>query len=490
MSKRVKALFSMSIVSVIQIFFNMLRNKVTAVILGTFGIGVVSVINNYVSLITPIASLGMNNGIIKEISSETENKNKIIQVQSTAYVTAFLLSLFSLIAIALLSPLLAKTNLKSEQYYKFFIVLALTIPFTTFNTIGNANINGFREVGIIAKINIISSLVNLIVGVLLIYLFKINGAVYSILVLNIVNGAIVLYYLKKVLNKYSMSFKISLRQFKREVLIILIKFGSSSLVALFISNISMLLIRNIIIEELGMESNGIFQANWAIMNQYLGFLFSSIYVYFFPTLCQLKTNEERTNEMNKTLELLFFIMIPIFFSVITFNEVIINILYSEKFIIAAKILPIFLLGDFFKIICFVLGTVFPAINRLKEFIIFELVFNIAYVSIAFLLIRLNHNLFGIAFSYLLCYLVLSVAYTVFLNNKIKFRLDKSVIRQMSISLILLILIVFTSLINTVNLLFKFSILASFLLIWIYFTLDRDKIAFIKTKLKVFTRKLK
>ena len=483
MNKRVKAFFSMGTASIFQILLNIIRNKLTAVILGTYGIGILSIINSILGIAQPLSNLSINNGIVKKISEDENNKEELDKVITTAYITTFITSTLLVILMIIFSKQISIANFNDNKYYVFIIIIALSIPISTFNSIDVSIINGFRKINIIAKISISTCVINIFVSVFFIYNYNLNGAIYSIIIMTVISYIINFVALKKIFKVYNFKFRLSIKNFKIDILKTLTTFGMTSIFALLFTNISLLIIKGSITKKLGIEYNGIFQADWAIINQYVGIVFSSCAVYYFPSLCALKTNEEKINEMNKTLEMLLVACVPLFIGVLCFKDIVISTLYSSKFLMAADLLSMFIIGDYFKIIAWTLGYAFLPINKVKEFIIIDFCSNVLFTLLSIALINMFANLYGVAVAYVILNVVITFVYYFYLKVNMNFRFEyftkKNIVVSfitLSISYVLIVLLKFE---------FRYNLIICLILLFIWgkIIIDVEKINKIKCYLK-------
>ena len=479
MNKRVKAFFSMGTASIFQILLNVLRNKLTAVLLGTYGIGVLSIISSILGVVQPISDLSINNGIVKKVSADITDKQEIDNVIATAYITTFVTSTLLVILMIIFSKQISLANFNDRKYYVYIIIVALSIPISTFNSIDLSIINGFRKIKIIARISIITCVVNMVVSVFFIYSYNLNGAVYSTIAMAIISYMINLFALKRVLRSYDYKFKLSIKNFRIDILKTLTALGMTSICAILFSNISLLLIKNTISKKLGMDYNGIFQADWSIINQYVGIVFSSCAVYYFPTLCALKTNKERADEMNKTLEMLLVACVPLFIGIMCFKNIVISVLYSGKFIMSANFLSIFIIGDYFKIIAWTLGFAFLPINKIKQFIIIDLCSNAFFTVLSIVLINVFGNLYGVAYAYIVLNVVITCVYYFYLKANMNFTFEYNTKKNIIVSFVTLATCYILIILFHSKLIYSIILSLVVLFIWFKITIDKDKIDKIK-----------
>lgn len=466
-NNRLKSILGMGFASGIQVLVNILKVKIIAVLLGTAGVGVTSFINNIITTIIPISSLGMNQGIIKEISNNIDNKRKIKSIIVTAYLTTIILSICITIFLIIFDKSISILNIDSFDK-KYTYIAMISIPFLTFNQVNIALINGFKKIKILGLANIISSIITLVISVGLTYWYGLDGAVIAIFATAIISSFTYWYLgrsreyriIKGVTEFYNMA-----------LLKILIKYGIVALYTMFLSNMYVLVVRKIIISRIGIDSAGVFQADWALINQYLGLVLSSLGVYLIPTLCSLKDKKEINNELNSTLKIIVLIAMPIMLCIIIFGKIVIIFFYSTKFLEAAEILPLFVLGDILKCVAWVIGAPMWTIPKLGKLAVLNTLDFIVITGTTYLFID-KLGLFSIAIGYILMNLVESIFNYIVIKKELNFNFNGYNYKLILISVGIIILsVIFDLCLN--NMLLKYIIHVSLFFIWAVLSVRRS-----------------
>lgn len=477
-SKRLKSIFGMGFASMVQVMVNIVRVKIIAVLLGTIGVGITSLINNFMSTVIPLTSLGLNQGIIKALNDDINDEERIKKIQATSYITTMLISIILSIIVLIIPDLVVKRDNVNLSNY-IYILAILSIPFLTLNQINISIINGFKLIKELGLANVISSIISLIISVYLTYKFKLNGAVLSIFVSSVLITLV--YWKLGRTNDIKLKYSFSMFDYDISVLKYLVKFGVMSIFVGFITNYSVLLVRKIIVKNLGIDAVGVFQADWALINQYLGLVLSSIGVYLIPTLCSLRLNEEIVDELNATLNIMIKIIVPIMSLLILLSHPIIVLLYSNKFSSASVLLPLFIIGDFFKLIAWVIGSTFWTIPKLGKLAFINGVNSIILVIMTLLLTN-KLGLYGIALAYIIQNAV-ELAYNYFILKKdISLRFYKINKKNITISFTVLIInIVCNELIHSFAI--NLVITSTLLVIWILIMIKKDDLRHLKNLLR-------
>lgn len=469
-NNRLKSILGMGFASVIQVLVNIGKVKIIAVLLGTAGVGVTSFINNIITTILPISSLGMNQGIIKEINENIADRKKINSIIVTSYLTTIILSIFITAFIIIFDRSISILNIDSFDK-KYIYIAMFSIPFLTFNQINIALINGFKKIKALGVANIASSIVTLIISVALTYYYRLEGAIISIFITAVITSLIYWYLgrshddriIKGIKGFYDLS-----------LLRILIKYSIIALYTMFLSNMYVLIIRKIIISKMGIDSAGIFQADWSLINQYLGLVLSSLGVYLIPTLCSLKTKKEINNELNSTLKIIVLIAVPIMLCIITFGRIVIILFYSTKFLEAANILPLFILGDILKCVAWVIGAPLWTIPKLGKLAILNtLDFIIITGSTYFFIGKLG--LYSVVIGYILMNLVEIIFNYFVMKKELNFKFSKYNYKLIFTSIGIIVLSVIFDL-YIYNLIFKYAIQVILFLTWAALSVRKNDIS--------------
>ena len=129
-----KSTFLFSFVQVLRMLVSLVKNKVIAVLLGTEGMGIVSVFNNVTNLIKTGAGFGLSQSAVRDVSEanaceDSIRFSKIIKVTNRV---VHLTSLLGLLVTVFFSPLLSKWNFGNYSYTFSFILLSLAVATDVF----------------------------------------------------------------------------------------------------------------------------------------------------------------------------------------------------------------------------------------------------------------------------------------------------------------------------------------------------------------------
>lgn len=380
---------------ILNIAIGVLRNKIIAILLGTLGVGLISIYQSVLDLIKSLSSFGIETAGVREIASNTDDDLKtatsiaIIKKWSIIFAT-----LGATLNLALCYPI--SIQFFGSNEYTIPIALLSICTFFTLLAAGEAVIlQGLRKISYMVKSGLIWNTVGLIIAIPLYFVFKINGIIPVFILVSICMYVSAYYYRKKInIELPPISFKqlISKQSF-------ILKLGLYIVIAAIISQYSNFLIKSIITQHLGINSVGLFQAAWTISNVYLMLVLKSMSADFYPRLSGLiKNNEENNKLINQQTYITLITVTPIIVFLILLSKPIISLLYTSDFDSTSTLLHWLLLGSFLKVISWPLGFVLLARGKGLLFFISELIYNLIFVSFVYFLIPVfGINTMGIAY---------------------------------------------------------------------------------------------
>lgn len=364
---KVTSLNSISVL--IKILIGFISSKVIAVFVGPSGMALVGNLRNFVTSIESIATLGFQNGIIKYVA-EYESEPK----KNEAFLSTIVISILSITLLLSCCLFFASDYLNDKimgvnfRYQAVFRTLALCLPWYIASMFLVTVLNGFGEFRKVIRINIYGNIVGLFLSVVLIYKWSEFGALLSVIMAPTILFFITLFFV----NSKISFLKVSLKQFDFGIIKNLAEYSLMALVSAVLGPLVYLLIRNNIIQKLGYESAGFWEAMLRISSYYLLFLSTILTVYFLPRLAKSASNKETKKIFWSYFKGIF----PVFFLglivLYLLKEWIIPIILTRSFQPVSELFFWQLLGDAFKALSLILGYQFFAKKMTKAFIVTEL----------------------------------------------------------------------------------------------------------------------
>ena len=388
-----------AISTIIKVIAGFVSVKIVAIYIGPSGLALMGQMQNFISMMSGIASAGINNGVVK-YTAEYYNDEQIKQkIWSSALKISLALIVPMAIAIIFLADFISMKLLKTTEYSSVFRIFAITVVFFVLNGLLTSILNGQKEIKKLTILNIVGSLFGLVVTVILV----INYRLYGALIAGIVSQSIVFFVtlafvLKSNWFRFSMFFGKMDIEYRNKLL----KYSAMALVSATMIPLSHIYIRNYIGTNIGWKEAGYWQAIWKISETYLMIITTTLSVYYLPKLSSIHDKTELRSELLYGYKIIMPIVIVMALGIYIFRDLIIQILFTRDFLPMSELFLYQLIGDVIKIASWLLGYIMLAKAMTKVFIITEIVFSVLFVVLSVVFID-SFGLVGITYAFSLNY---------------------------------------------------------------------------------------
>jgi len=428
-----------------------------------------------------IVTIGIPLGLTKYISEHKQDDTEIVNIiflNSLKILT--ISSLIFALLISIFSSYISGIIFDDSKYYYFIILLALSIPFSTFSGFLEAYLRGLRNIDILTKLLISSAVAGFVLTLILVLFFKLEGAVIGSLSNAVLSS--IIYFL--VLKRKSLIPKLKIfTELNKKILNNIIKIGFSSLIVGAVAQLILLLIRTITINNMGVYGNGIYQSVLTISLNYFGFIFLSLNMYSFPKVSSLKLDSDIVDEINLNFRYIMFLMIPLIAFIFVFREIVIALLFTKDFASSEPLYKYQFFGDLFKAFSWVLGL--WLIPRLKLFlwVTLDMILSANFLVIYILLLNFYENgLISLAIAYLMSNLIHFVLNLIASKKHIKFKFQSNNLSAGIFGLGLLIILVCLS---EYKIVFGYITIIPLLLLWFVYAIKKNEWSFIKVNFRKY-----
>ncbi len=354
-----------------------LRAKVLAALLGPEGTGLLAQLSTLTATLVPVATLGLGNGVTAMIASARAQGDLLLvkRVRSTALTLTWAVGLTLAVLTALASPWLAGAIYHDRRWTWVVLVGAAVIPLSAVSSLRVSILQGYQAVKAMAGLNGIIALASILTIVPLAWFFRLPGAVAQLVV---------------VAALYVIASGLMARRnapaddsgtpgganIDRALLRPLMRYGSSALLVGLSSTLVLLILRSVLVSKLGLTPNGIYQVCVGISGLYMPLILNSITAIVWPEIAGQKKDEETTATIRQSLRLALLLMTGAAGAMLAGAPIWIPVFYSGKFLPALDLLPFQFLGDYFRTIAWVCGIWLVPKNRLRPWVLFDLVYGI------------------------------------------------------------------------------------------------------------------
>lgn len=362
-------------VQVFGIIIWIIRLKFVAVLLGPAGMGIAGLLAATTGVIAGLTNFGLATSAVKDISAAhgTGNTVRVSTVVTVFRRLVWITGLLGAIITLALSAWLSQVTFGNREYTWAFIWISITLLLNQISAGQAALLRGMRQIRYMAISGMIGSVLGLLTTIPLYYFYGIKGIAPGIIVTSVTSLLLSWYFARKLKiqpvyvskvrtiaegkGMLKMGFLISMSGF--------ITMGASYIVRIYISNIG------------GVDQVGLYDAGFAIINTYVGIIFTAMSTDYYPRLSAVSHSNVKSSEViNQQAEIALLILAPVIMVFLVFINWVVIILYSNKFLPVNDMILYAALGMFFKATSWAIGFLFLAKGASKIFFWNELITNI------------------------------------------------------------------------------------------------------------------
>ncbi|MEM9283137.1 MAG: O-antigen translocase [Verrucomicrobiota bacterium] len=410
------------------------RTKLVAILLGPAGIGLVGLYHSAISMVGSFSTLGITSSGVKEIAEANGKGNPAAVAQTiktlrrACWVTGFLGWLLS---IALSYPLSLWIFDSGDRAWPIAL-LGITLLLGSISGGQRALLQSVRKIGDLARLNVISAIVSTVVAVGIYLWLGENGIVPVLITTAALNIIVSWWFARKVeIVVVTQTLAATLRNSKK-----LIGLGLAFMWSGIVSAGVALAIRSLIIREIGLDANGIYQAAWGISGMFGGFILSAMGADFYPRLTAVGEDNAAVNKLvNEQTEIGVLLGLPGIVGTLALAPWMMQVFYTSEFLPGAELLPCFVLGVFGRVVSAPMSYILLAKGASRGFAATETVSATLHLGLCIVFLH-NLGLWGISLAFACLYGVHVLGMLKVSAHLSNFRWTPAVLKLLIISTIL------------------------------------------------------
>ena len=421
-------------VQVFTILISIIRSKFIAILLGPTGMGISGLFNATISLVGSLSNFGLGLSAVKNVAAADSTGNPVrvavvIKVlKRLVWITGLIGSIFTII----FSGWLSEITFGNREYTIAFIWLSATMLFNQLSTGQLVVLQGLRKLQYMAKASLSGSILGLFITIPIYYIWGLDGIVPAIMISSFVALARSWYFARKVKLEPVLVSNIRTIAESKSMLLMGLMISVSGMLASAASYFLRIFINN----TGSLEHVGLYNAGFAVINTYVGLIFTAMGTDYFPRLSAVASdNEECTITINQQAEIAVLILAPIIMVFLVFINWVVILLYSTKFIAVNEMIHWAALGMFFKAASWSISFIMLAKGAGKVFFWSEFSNNIYTLALNIIGYSLM-GLTGLGISFAISYLLYLTQVYVIARIKYGFRFNRLFFNIFSIQLLL------------------------------------------------------
>ncbi len=372
----------------LKIFVNLLRNMLTARILGKIGMGLNAIYQNIAEFLNSCTNFGISFYAVQRISEMYERGTddeirRFVGVIRTWSVWSALLG--GGICLFFASQLNA-FYFPGQQHRLEIMLLSLYVASLPIEAVECSLLKGLRRLRTVAVVEVMAALSTFLLTIPLYYLMGIRGVVLSLVLCGWAVALIHLYFSTKL-------YRYRVRLFTRSVIREgwpLIRIGVPYVLAAVAGAATTSAIFSYL-EDVGQV--GLYRAGYNLMVIYAGMVFVAMEADFFPRLSSVNHDRSRRNHaINQQIDVCILLMAPILILFIIAMPWVVRLLYGSDFMAVVPMAEFAVFYMFFKSVTTPIAYMSLAKGDSWLYLIMECIYDVVFV----LLMHLGYSHMGLA----------------------------------------------------------------------------------------------
>lgn len=357
---------------------SLLRNKVTAILLGSAGVGLIAIYNSIAQFVSSAGNLGIPFSGVRNLSEIFAQKDEAVIRHYVAVIRTWSVwtALLSVLICVGAAPLVSRWVFESDQYIGRICLLAPLVASLALTGGEMAILKATQRLKQIAAISGLGAFSTLFCTVPFYYLWQIDGI---ILALDLSTVAVLFIHFYFSLKLYPWEVNLRSRAYFRQGRE-MVRLGVPYTLAALAGSLSGLVVPSFLLAYGSLTDVGFYRVGYALMVSYAGMVFTSMEADYFPRLSAVHKNLEQMNDtVNKQIEIGVLLVSPILILLILVLPVVIWLLYSTEFLIISDMTVCATYYLFFKAITQPIAYIALAKGGLSVFLFFEIVYDVVSV---------------------------------------------------------------------------------------------------------------
>lgn len=359
---------------VYQILISIVKSKFIAILLGPVGVGIQGLLQSGTEVIRTLTTFGLSQSAVREVSEAAGNndEDRVKLVTSVINKLVWLTGLLGTVVVMVLSPYLSQSLFGNYDYTLPFIFLSITLLLEQLSSGQKVILQGLRKLKELAKASAWGSTIGLIVSIPIYYLFGVNGIVPTLILSSITTVLLSWAYSKQYTKNCP---RVTVRQTFKEGRTML-AMGIAMSVSNILITVCAFVLRSYISNNGGTEIVGYYTAGFTIVTTYFSMIFNALATDYYPRLAAVNSDNKKCRDLsNDQGDIASLIMTPLLLICLVFMPLILQVLYSDKFLEANAFVTWAVVGMLFKLASWLIAFQFIAKGETKLYIINETLLN-------------------------------------------------------------------------------------------------------------------
>ena len=313
----------------LNILMGVVRNKIVAVLLGTDGMGLISLFNSTVRLVSDATNLGLSMSAVRELSAAYEQGDKLILQQKIRIIRTWslLTALAGMLVCMVLAPLFNRFTFAWGDHTLHFVALSPTIAFLSLAAGETSILKATRQLRRLALLSVYGVLGALLTSVPLFYIWRQAAIVPAIVIAAVIQLLLVITFS---LRLYPLDIRFNHRTFREGYG--MVSLGVAFVMAGILGSAADFIIRSYLSHAGELHTVGLYNAGFMVTMTYAGMVFHGMETDYFPRLSGVKHTGTTLNILvNRQIEVSILLISPLLVAMTVALPLLVPLLFSQEF---------------------------------------------------------------------------------------------------------------------------------------------------------------
>lgn len=405
-----RSMVVMGSANVANILISVVRLKALALMLGPAGVGLLGIYSNLLGTASTVAGLGLASSGVRQIAGVRGEDSALSRVRLVLFGAHVIQGSLAMALVWFSRAELARLLFGDEARATEVGLIGVAALLALLASSQTALLRGMRRIADLGRVTVIGALGGTSAGLIAVWIVGEDGLIWFVLIQPLAAVAAAAYYTRR-LPRPSLArlpWSEAWRLWRPMAAL-----GAVFMLSGLATMVTLLVVRGMITNELGLAGAGLFAAAWGITIQYVGVLLSAMAADYYPRLTEVISDKILAARLvNDQTQLGLLLGGPVLLLLIGLAPWVMTAFYSIEFKPAAEMLQWQTVGNIFKLASWPISFVLVAAAMSKTYLLIELSWNAFFV----LLIWIGLPAFGLEVAgtaFLMAYvLYLSIVYFV------------------------------------------------------------------------------
>ena len=363
----------------LNILVSLVRNKLTALLLGPSGMGLVSLFNTTVNFISQATTLGISFSAVRHVSAyfDEGDHQKAEHFVKVLRGWCLLTALVGMLVCIVMGPFLSNYTFSWGDHTLHFILLAPAVGMIAITGGETAILKGCRKLGALAYVQVFSVIAALVISVPAYYFFWEAGIVPVIVLMAFVIMCLTI----------RQSFRLFPFQLSGVKGILgegmeMVRLGVAFTLAGIVGSAAEMIVRSYLNVHGDLEMLGFYNAGYMLTVTYASMVFSAMETDYFPRLSAVQHDIMATNEtVNRQMEVSLLLISPMLAALIIALPILVPLLFSDMFRPVVGMAQVAALAMYLKVLTLPVGYITLARGYSLSYLFLETAYYVVFVGL-------------------------------------------------------------------------------------------------------------